>query len=228
MIIALVATDVAIVAAVLILLIRVTKGIGKTRLMMEKLAAKLDLVVTGGEPLHPDKRWLSFLKTPTHVEGQRNGRNVRIYSVTRGSGKSKQTFAVLDVRLSKTVAFEVNLATRNWATGLCFWKKPVKTDDPLFDQQFILTGNKPEIAAAILLPELRKAQSTLWHTHNCKGSITISGNVVHYEERGFIDNDKQVLRFIALADFCIALADSTDAAAEMTGQVTLDYPPSAF
>jgi|GEM_PF-2747594 len=194
------------------------KTVGRRTTAMKKLATELGLTTQGGGPMFAQIRWLRWIKKPLFILDSWHGKELSIYHFSKGSGKNKTSYAALDVPLDKTPdpkdEFKMSISAVGWMShiGVALGRKPMETGDETFDKQFIIKSNRPEIATAILLPELRTKLTAIWDENAAKGVINIHEGRVHYEESGYIRTDAHVRRFCAIAALCHELANTVDAA----------------
>lgn len=120
----------------------------KTLANLQALAARLGLRLTA--PPGP------FSSGGT-VSGSQQGREVRFWTYTTGSGKSRQTWCAVAVRPRATGGLQLNIQPQNLATKVMEWfgAKEIRVGDPAFDQAWFVQTDQPEFLAAALVPEIR-------------------------------------------------------------------------
>ncbi|MFA5258022.1 MAG: hypothetical protein WC360_07725 [Opitutales bacterium] len=197
------------------------KAVGNKKRALEKLAKELGLTVQGGEKMFPSNNWLGWVRKPFFILDHWRGRELSIYYFSKGSGKNSSPYSALDIPLAEIAGmkndFKMTISAVGWMSniGLMLGRKPIATGDETFDKQFAVKSTKPDLAQAILLPELRGKIIGVWEERAVKGIINVHEGHVHYEESGNIRTDTHVRRFAAMAALCHDLADTIDAACSL-------------
>lgn len=140
------------------------------------------------------------------------GRELNIYHIVKGSGKTHSASVALDVPVAADPDYRFSLTAVGWMTqtGLQLGQKPVGTGDDAFDKQFAVKSSMPEITTRILSETLRKSIAEAWDIHDVRGVLSIKDGRVHYEEPGWLRTDVQRRRLAGMAALCNALAEAIE------------------
>ena len=119
------------------------------------------------------------------LEGESQGRPVRYWTYTTGSGKSRTTWVAVGVRVPVGVALQFELTPQNFGSKLMelFGVREIQVGDPAFDTAWFVRTNQPEFFAAALVPAIRAklmAETADWRGADYK----LEHGVVRYAERG--------------------------------------------
>ncbi|MBI2516275.1 MAG: hypothetical protein HYV95_05105 [Opitutae bacterium] len=92
------------------------------------------------------------------VSGAQQGRAVRFWTYTTGSGKSRQTWCAVGVRPRAVGGLQFELQRQNFGTKVMEWfgAKEIQVGDAGFDAAWFVQTNQPEFLAAALVPEIRE------------------------------------------------------------------------
>lgn len=156
----------------------------------------------------------AFGLTEARVEGRWQGRDVRFWTYSTGSGKSRRDWIVagMDTPRGGDVAFE--LRTQGMLTKISefFGAKEIQVGSPRFDAEWFVTTNRPTEFAAALLPEIQEKISAL-HATGAKGTYARKEGWVCYVEQGTFSNDAAISRLEAALPVLADLADVVDVCA---------------
>lgn len=171
------------------------------------LVDKFGLEVVGGEPLHPDKKWLGFVRAPLRLEGTYNNFFLKIYNYTVGSGKNRTTYSTARIIGPNPgdLRFEFHREGLFSKIGKVFGMQDIQTGDTRFDGKFIIKCNDPEFIKIALLPQIKELFYGVWETHKSMGHIKLLDEELCYDEMGTIRNEKVCERFAAVVDLLTAL-----------------------
>lgn len=126
----------------------------KARANLEALAARLGLQVTG-DP--------KSVLAAGGVAGRYQGKEVRFWTYSTGSGKSRRTWCAVGVKPRAHGGLEFELQHQGFGTKIMEWfgAKEIQVGDPAFDRDWFIRTNQPEFLAAALVPEIRAKLTSL-------------------------------------------------------------------
>jgi hypothetical protein len=156
---------------------------------------------------------LAYLPEPAwggagQVTGQLDGRAVRFWNYTTGSGKSRQTWCAVGVRPRQDGGLSIELQRQNFGTKVMTWfgAKEIQVGDPAFDAAWFVQTNQPEFLAAALVPEIREKFMTqpalAW-----EGGYKLAEGEVRFAVRGTFAQAKLVTDLEARLPLLRDLAD---------------------
>ncbi len=100
-----------------------------------------------GLTFHPPG-WI--LGRPT-LDGAWHGRAVRVYSITRGAGKSaSSTYMRVEMAASPPPGYAFSISERDFFSQLGRSGEEIPTHDAAFDQRFVARGSPPEFVRRLL------------------------------------------------------------------------------
>ena len=179
----------------------------KTEANLTELAQRLGLTLTATR--------VFGLISGAELNGVIDGRNVRFWSYSTGSGKSRQTWVAVGVRPRQESALQFSLSRQGFSTGIAqlFGAKEITLGDRVFDDAWFIETNQPESLAAALVPAIREKLMAV-HAGSRTGKVRLEkGEVVFSEPGGFSSRD-QLVRLEAAVPVLLDLAD----VAEVLGQ----------
>lgn len=149
----------------------------KTRENLAAIAAQTGLRLV-------EKNVLGFTVVES-LEGESQGRPVRYWTYTTGSGKSRTTWVAVGVRVPVGVALQFELTPQNFGSKLMelFGVREIQVGDPAFDAAWFVRTNQPEFFAAALVPAIR-AKLMAETTDRRGAGYQLEQGVVRYAERG--------------------------------------------
>lgn len=145
---------------------------------------------------------LGFYRMPD-IRGVIRGKQVRLYTYTTGTSKSKTTWSAIAVIPREHGGLTFTFSRQGFGTRVLelFGAEEIKVGDDAFDREWFIQTNAPDFLSAGLLPELqRKIQP-----HHGKWKLK-DGEII-YAEKGSFSNREQCQRFIEIADAACDLAD---------------------
>jgi len=171
------------------------------------LARRLGLQVVRG------KRVLGLEQN--RLEGRWQGRIVRFWTYSTGTGKSRKPWIAAGVETSAAgdVAFELRVQGVLTKLGEFFGAKEVRVGDARFDAEWFITTNRPVEFAAALLPEIRQKLSAV-RALGARGVFARKDGWVSYVEPGAFSNAGAVARLEAALPALVDLADVADVCAQ--------------
>lgn len=148
------------------------------------------------------------------LEGQQQGRPVRFWSYSTGSGKSRTTWMTVGVTVPGAVALQFDLTRQNFASRLMelFGAKEIQVGDPAFDQAWFVRTNQPEFFAAALVPAIRAKLMAEVGDRRSTGGFKLENGIVRYTEMGGL-SAAAVERFATKLPLLQDLADVAEVSA---------------
>lgn len=164
-----------------------------------------------GIDFHDPKNWMS----EPHLVGSVRGKRVDIFTYSTGSGKTKKTWAAIDVTPAISGQFTFAMTRQGLFTKVrsVFGAKEILVDDKGFDDRWFIESSKPDFFRAALIPELRDRFDASLNAGN-KAAIKFNGSAVHYEEQGSF-SEKRCVRYEALIPLLCDLADLVEVEASL-------------
>lgn len=202
-VLAIVVLGLAVMVGVIVLSVRAhRKGLEN----LAALARRLGLQVVRG------KRVLGLEQH--RIVGRWQGRNVRFWTYSTGTGKSrKQWIAVaVETPTAHDVAFELRPQGVLTKISEFFGAKEVQVGDARFDAEWFITTNRPVEFAAALLPEIQQKLSAA-RAAGARGSFARKDGWVSYVEPGAFSSAGALARLEAALPALVDLADVADVCA---------------
>lgn len=175
---------------------------------LEELSKRLGLVL---------KTTGRFFKKHS-LSGGFRGKPAEVYSYTTGSGKSTRHWAAIAVTVSKTGGLTFSLERKTVFIDFfarMFRRNDVKTGDEIFDRQWVLKTNQPELMRAILLPELRQKLMHYAGDGISSPSFKLETYRVQYSEQGSFSSDKVCQRIAGCAEVLCELVEIVEVSADV-------------
>jgi hypothetical protein len=150
------------------------------------------------------------------LEGELQGRPVRYWTYSTGSGKSRTTWMAVGVGVPAGVALQFDLTRQHFGTRLMelFGVREIQVGDPAFDAAWFVRTNQPEYFAAALVPAIRAKLMAETTDRRSTGGFKLEQGVVRYAEMGGL-SAAAVGRFATKLPLLLDLAD----VAEVSGRV---------
>ncbi len=170
------------------------------------MAQRLGLAVTERKILGYSADW--------ELNGVVDGRAVRCWTYTTGSGKSRQSWCAVSVQPRVTGPLSFELQRQDLGTKLMefFGTKEITVGDPAFDAAWFVRTNEPDFLRAALVPAIRaKFMAAL--AGGAKGHYTLKEGVVRYAERGGFYAEPLTARLEQQVPLLLDLADLAEVAA---------------
>ena len=176
---------------------------GKTKARLEALALRLGLRVVE-EKLSIGSR--------LSVVGQHQGREVKFWSYSTGSGKSRTHWAAVAVQPGAT-ALTFEFRRQGFATKLMevFGSKEITVGDAAFDREWFVQTNQPEFLAAALVPAIR-TKFMAQPERAGDGPYKLADGWVQFAEHGALSSDAVIARLEAKLPLLRDLADVAEVA----------------
>ena len=174
---------------------------------LQALADRLGLEVAS------EKR--PWVGTERRVEGVRQGKRVRFWAYSTGSGKSRQHWIAVGVAPRRAGRLEFRLEEQGFGTKVAefFGAKEIRVGDPAFDAAWFIRTNAPEAFGAALLPEIRE-RLTAARAAGARQPIKLEGGWVSYAETGHFAEEKRLARLESLLPLLLDLADVAEVCAD--------------
>lgn len=171
----------------------------KVRANLEALAGRLGLQVTG-DP--------KGVRAHSGVAGVHQGKAVRFWTYSTGSGKSRRTWCAVGVKPRAHGGLEFELQRQGFGTKIMEWfgAQEIQVGDPAFDRDWFIRTNQPEFLAAALVPEIR-AKLTAWRLAATEKPIRLEAGEVQVSVPGNFGNDQVIARLESSLPQLIDLAD---------------------
>lgn len=150
----------------------------KTR---EEIAA-----LAGRSGLNMTEKTVFGITTVESLDGVQQGRPVRYWTYSTGSGKSRTHWVAVGVGVPGGVALQFDLTRQNFASKLMemFGAKEIQVGDPAFDAAWFVRTNQPEYFAAALVPAIRAKLMAEVGDRRSTGGFKLENGVVRYTEMG--------------------------------------------
>ncbi len=148
------------------------------------------------------------------IEGRWLGRQVRFWTYSTGTGKSRRQWiaAGVETPAAGEVAFELRRQGVLTRVSELFGAKEIRVGEARFDAEWFITTNRPVEFAAALLPEIQQKLSAL-RAAGAPGVFTRRDGWVCYVEQGAFSNDAALARLEASLPVIVDLADVVDVCA---------------
>lgn len=142
------------------------------------------------------------------VEGRLQGKAVRFWSYTTGSGKSQRRWIAVGAQPRQCGSLSFRIEPQGVGTRVAefFGAKEIQVGDRRFDDAWFVRTNAPEVFGAALLPELREKLLAA-RTAGAKGSYRLDEGWVLYAEEGSFAKPEAAQRLESLAPVLLDLAD---------------------
>jgi hypothetical protein len=177
---------------------------------MQKLAKSLGLPLMRGERARPGRGLFKIGPWTYFILDLWNSRELNVYHIVKGSGKSQVVYAALDVPVEVSKEFKLSFSSNGsfGSIGALQGVSLVSSGDETFDASFIVKCSDANTAKRILSPELRELLKKAWTGFDVRGSLSVREGRVHYEESGWIQSESQRRRFVVMAELSNRLADA--------------------
>ncbi len=96
---------------------------------------------------------LVTLLAPWRIEGMENGKRVGIFTITRGSGKSRSTYTVVEMTMSPSLPCDFSICKEGVLSKLgkaLSLTKDIQIGDPEFDPKVLVKGSDSEAVQRLL------------------------------------------------------------------------------
>ncbi len=137
------------------------------------------------EPTGP-RRWLQVLK-PWRLTGTRDDVAVAIYTETRGSGKSRTTYSIVEASFPQPLAFTM-LVYRESAMAkfgkAMFGLKDIEVGSEQFDKAVRIKGSDPDRIARLLSGT--GVQDRILEALQASPTISVGSKAAFWEKRGTV------------------------------------------
>jgi hypothetical protein len=159
---------------------------------MKKLAAELGYEFTGAgsdasPDVHPVLASLASAFGSWRIEGREGGARVRIYTITRGSGKSRTTYTVVDMSAPSPVQGTLKIAREGFFSKIgktVFGTQDIQAGDEAFDKAVIVKGSDEAAVKGLLSSSaLRDAILRAITTYP---TLEIANGELKFERQGLI------------------------------------------
>jgi hypothetical protein len=167
---------------------------------LQALGGRLGLSVSGGQSV--------FGPGPA-ADGTQQGRQVRFWSYTTGSGKSRRNWVAAGVRPRADGGLSFELQPQGLGTKFMelFGVKEIQVGEKRFDDAWFVQTNQPEFLAAALVPEMREKLMQTIGPRTRPGSYKLEAGLVRYAEEGQFSDAELVTRLETRLPLLHDLAD---------------------
>jgi hypothetical protein len=189
-----------IVFIIFVGMIAVTLGAGyfiqkATVAAMRRLAAELGYEFTGGGEgggaetsalPGPLARLVAFM-APWRIEGREGSTRVSIYTITRGSGRSRSTYTVVEAGVHPALGFKMTIAREGFFSKIgktVFGMQDIQVGDEEFDRAAIVKGDDPEAIKRLLSSQ--SLRDAILRGLQAYPSLEIGSGSVKFERSGII------------------------------------------
>ncbi|MDP1579688.1 MAG: hypothetical protein Q8M02_05385 [Candidatus Didemnitutus sp.] len=178
----------------------------KRRANLTSLAQRLGLEVGATE-----KSWVG---TQFEVRGQRLGKDVRFWSFTTGSGKSRRHWVAVGVRAKDVGEMKFNLQRQGFGTRVAEWfgAKEITVGDRAFDDAWFVRTSEPDYFGVALVAPIR-AKLMAARAAGATEDFKLEDGWVSYAERGSFSSERHVARLESLVPVLYDLADVAEVCA---------------
>jgi hypothetical protein len=127
--------------------------------------------------------------TPAEATGVHAGRRGRVFSFTTGSGKSRRTWAAIELSAGAASGLELELTRQGFGSKVAalFGAKEIQVGDAAFDARWFIRTNRPDYMKAALLPEFRARIEELERRGGRVMKLEIKQGRAIYSEQGFFN-----------------------------------------
>lgn len=145
------------------------------------------------------------------VEGHHQGKEVRFWAFTTGSGKSQRRWVAVGARPRQAVGFSFRIEPQGFGTKLAefFGAREIQVGEPRFDAAWFVRTNAPGVFGAALVPEIREKMMRA-REGGATGSYELKDEWVMYAEEGAFSKPNTAARLEALLPVVLDLADVTE------------------
>lgn len=132
--------------------------------------------------------------TQPKIQGTVDDLDVRVDTVTRGSGDSRATYTRYRVKYpSGGTHFELHRQSGFSKVSKFFGAQDVEIGDVRFDDTFVIKSDQPERVAAAITPTRR---ATILQLSSSYPGVEISDTKVHWEKRGVTTNAAEIVTVV--------------------------------
>ncbi len=174
-----------------------------------RLAKDLNLPIHKGLSLKSHKGLAKWLKHPPIIEGNYQGKALKIFLFTRGTKSNSSIHSAIQILGNNPLGLSFTIVGHTWVQKI--WQligtQLITFNDPVFDSQFIVKSNNPNAMQKILTNTLRSKFLALRRHHAYKGGIELRNDILIYVELHPIETDYKRKRFEALTDLMCCLRD---------------------
>lgn len=142
------------------------------------------------------------------LEGSLQGKAVRFWSYTTGSGKSQRRWVAVGAQPRQCGQLKFRLDPQGLGTRVAefFGAKEIQVGERRFDEAWFVRTNAPEVFGAALVPEIREKLLAA-RTAGATGSYRLEDGWVVYAEQGSFAPSGVVDRLESLVPALLDLAD---------------------
>lgn len=144
-------------------------------------------------------------RTPPEASGMYAGRRGRMFSYATGAGKSRTTWAAVELLVGPSSGLELELTRQHLGSKVAEWlgAREIKVGDAAFDERWFIKTNRVDYMTAALLPEFRLRIDELAARGGRSMKLEIKAGRAIYSEQGFFSapvRSRMVAALPVLAD----------------------------
>lgn len=156
----------------------------------------------------------SGITAVTSVRGQRQGKEVRFWTYSTGSGKSRRTWCAVGVRPRAAGDLAFDLRPQGFGTTIMGWfgAREIQVGDPAFDAAWFVRTNQPDFLTAALVPDIRTKLSSLPRAAG-DAEYKLKEGLVQFATQGSFGSATVIARLEARLPVLFDLADLAEVSA---------------
>lgn len=206
-------TTLLIIISIILLIPFVSKKRSKKQnYQILQLAKDLNLPVYGSTPLKSNPVLAKWFNHPLIIEGNYKGKALKIFTFAQGTRNNPRIHSAIRILGSNPLTLNFTIIGHTWVRRI--WQfigpKRIIFEDPVFNAQFIVKSNKPQVMQKILSNTIREKFIDLRKHHAFKGGIELKEDTMIYVELQPIQTEYKRKRFAALTDLMCCLRDEID------------------
>ncbi len=122
--------------------------------------------------------------------GEYDGRKLRLYFYTTGSGKSTTYWTSLEMEVENREDQTIKIYKENFFSkiGKAIGGQDIQIGDGKFDSELILRASDEQFLKNLLTPEIREQFLRIWVERKPAGTVSLAGNTLQYIETGLVNN----------------------------------------
>ena len=164
---------------------------------LAKLSEMLAVPLVGGESRYPNQKWLSWIREPFRLEGEYQGRKLKVYHYTVSTGKSSTQYcaANINVRNPEKGNFSISEEGALSKMGKSLGMRDAETGNAKFDEIFYLRGDDQAFFRVGLIPSMQEKLIALHRLKGSTGRFSLNKGTLTYTELGEIRDEARIERF---------------------------------
>jgi hypothetical protein len=163
---------------------------------MRRVASELGYSFSGGGGEGSESRMASLppalaravaFMAPWKIEGREGDSRVNIFTITRGSGKSRTTYTVVEMSVHPRERINFTLSKEGFFSKVgkaLLGTQDIQIGDESFDTRVMVKGSDPaKVQALLATPTFR---ASILEAIEAYPSLTVSGELLRFERSGII------------------------------------------